>query len=120
MTTTELAWEESTLGDHLDEYLAADDNEDNISIYSTTLGGVHIYSYPPSQILNRPFWTLVTVGASGTVMPVPDRVPGTSPPTPFVHMISHLVKVNIEAGSACVLCHAHIMCALLWFSSGTN
>uniref|UniRef100_A0A7S3ZBT6 Suppressor of fused-like domain-containing protein n=1 Tax=Lotharella globosa TaxID=91324 RepID=A0A7S3ZBT6_9EUKA len=36
--------------------------------------GVHVYVFPPSKILNRNFYTIVTMGMSGTHMKVPNDI----------------------------------------------
>ena len=71
----ETALDETVLADHLDRYLKAEDNENECTVLTSVIGGgCHVYCFPPSQILNRDFWTLVTMGLSGTTMNVPHDV----------------------------------------------
>jgi hypothetical protein len=66
-----VAFDELALGDHLEKYLVAKDNKSKVFVYHGMLGSPHVYVYPPSKELKRAWYTLVTMGASGTVMPVP-------------------------------------------------
>lgn len=67
------ALDELKIGDHLDKYLQADDNKGSCTVMHAVLGGIHLYVYPPSESLNRNFFTIVTMGVSGTLMNVPER-----------------------------------------------
>jgi hypothetical protein len=66
-----VALDEKALGDHLEKYLQAEDNKSRTFVFSCVFGGPHLYCFPPSEKLNRPFWTIVTMGMSGTQMKVP-------------------------------------------------
>jgi hypothetical protein len=66
-----VALDEKALGDHLEKYLQAEDNKSRTFVFSCVFGGPHLYCFPPSETLNRPFWTIVTMGMSGTQMKVP-------------------------------------------------
>lgn len=62
------------VGNHMDKYFLAEDNTDRCFVFSAIFGGIHLYCYPPSVILNRSFWTIVTSGISSTKMRVPDTI----------------------------------------------
>ena len=68
---TTVAIDEHAIADHLEKYLMAPDNKDGCKVYSALLGGIHLYCFPPSDILKRDYWTVCTMGISGTVMKVP-------------------------------------------------
>jgi hypothetical protein len=66
-----VALDENALADHLERFLQAEDNKSKTFVFSAVFGGPHLYCFPPSEKLNRPFWTIVTMGMSGTEMKVP-------------------------------------------------
>lgn len=68
------ALNEDIIADHLDKFLVCDDNEKKCFVYSSMLEGPHVYCYAPSLKLNRDFWTLVSMGLSGTEMIVPEDI----------------------------------------------
>lgn len=68
------ALDENVLADHLEQYLEAPDNKDRNFVFSAPLGGTHVYCFAPSEVLERNYWTLVTMGMSGTKMEVPEGV----------------------------------------------
>lgn len=70
-----VALNEHAIGDHLDPYLLAEDNKTRTFVFSSFMDGPHLYCYAPSKILNRNYWTIVTMGMSGTVMNVPEDIP---------------------------------------------
>lgn len=72
------ALDENVIADHLEKYLLRNDNNDRCFVFSAPLGGPHVYCFPPSAELNRPHWTLVTMGMSGTRMGVPVDVADAS------------------------------------------
>jgi len=74
---------ESCITEHLDHFLVAEDNAHAVVLkinpfwpstpeYLVPCPPVHIY--PPSEILGRNFYTLVTVGLSGTFMEPPEEM----------------------------------------------
>lgn len=65
------ALDENIIADHLEKFLLAEDNNDQCKVFSDPFGGCHVYCFPPSQILKRDYWTLVSMGMSGTKMNVP-------------------------------------------------
>lgn len=69
-----VALDENFLADHIEKYLQADDNKKSATVFSAVLGGIHVYVFPPSKILKRHWYTLVTMGVSGTQMKVPERI----------------------------------------------
>ena len=73
-TTT--AWNEIAIGDHLDRFLQAEDNAKKTFVFSALFGGCHLYCYAPSKSLRRDYWTIVTMGLSGTKMNVPEGIEG--------------------------------------------
>mmetsp|Transcript_26306 Transcript_26306/g.63393 ORF Transcript_26306/g.63393 Transcript_26306/m.63393 type:complete len:418 (-) Transcript_26306:150-1403(-) len=70
------ALDEDQIADHLEKYLQAEDNRDKCTVFQDTFRsvGVHIYVFPPSKMLGRDFYTLVTMGMSGTRMNVPSDI----------------------------------------------
>jgi len=69
------ALDENQIADHLEKYLMANDNASKTIVYSDMFrNGVHIYVFPPSKQLNRNYYTLVTMGMSGTRMKVPPDI----------------------------------------------
>ena len=71
---TQVALDENVIADHYEEHLMADDNEAGCKVFSALLGGIHLYCFPPSQQLGHNFWTVCTMGISGTKMRVPEGV----------------------------------------------
>lgn len=71
---TTVAVDENAIADHLESYLQADDNKDGCTVFSAILGGIHLFVFPPSQILKRNHYTVVSMGISGTKMKVPEDV----------------------------------------------
>jgi hypothetical protein len=72
------ALSEQYLGEHLERFFLAEDNREKTFVYSSFVSGIsgcHVYCFAPSQILERNYWTLVTMGMSGTKMRVPADVP---------------------------------------------
>ena len=68
------ALDENSIADHLETFLEAPDNKDRNFVFSAPLGGTHVYCFAPSEVLNRNYWTLITMGMSGTTMNVPSDV----------------------------------------------
>lgn len=68
------ALDEKALIDHLEAFLIAEDNKERTFVFSSPLGGCHIYCFAPSPSLQRNFWTCVTMGMSGTTMRVPQEI----------------------------------------------
>ncbi len=68
------ALDEEKISEHLEKYLLAHDNKANTFVYSSTLGGTNVYCFAPSIQLKRNYWTLVTMGMSGTSMKVPEDI----------------------------------------------
>jgi hypothetical protein len=68
------ALDEEKLCEHLEKYLLANDNKARTFVYSSTLGGTNVYCFAPSVQLKRDYWTLVTMGMSGTAMKVPTDI----------------------------------------------
>jgi hypothetical protein len=68
------ALDEGAIADHIEQYLIGDDNKDNCRVFSAVLGGVHLYCFAPSEILKRNYWTIFTMGLSGTKMNVPEDI----------------------------------------------
>ena len=66
-----VAVDENVIADHLEKYLQAEDNKNSSKVFHSVLGGIHLYCFPPSQILQRNYWTISTMGISGTKMNVP-------------------------------------------------
>eukprot|EP01040_Poterioochromonas_malhamensis_P018658 gene18658-21848_t len=66
------AWNENALRDHLEKFLLAADNHDRTFVYSAPPGQPHLYCFAPSVLLRRNYWTIVTMGMSGTRMNVPE------------------------------------------------
>ena len=73
---TRAALDEDAIADHLEKFLIAEDNDAQCKVFSGPLGGCHVYCFPPSQILKRNYWTLVSMGMSGTKMNVPADLVG--------------------------------------------
>eukprot|EP01040_Poterioochromonas_malhamensis_P008907 gene8907-9644_t len=71
---TTIAWNEHALGDHLDKFLLSEDNTQRTFVFSAPFGGPHLYCYAPSLLLRRNYWTIVTMGLSGTKMNVPEGI----------------------------------------------
>lgn len=69
------ALDENFLADHCERFFQADDNKSRCTVFSAFLGGIHVYVFPPSEMLGRKWYTLVTMGVSGTEMRVPERIP---------------------------------------------
>jgi hypothetical protein len=69
-----VALDEKAIGDHLEKYFMRPDNQSQTFVYSAPLGGPHLYCYAPSVELKRDYWTIVTMGMSGTKMRVPDDI----------------------------------------------
>jgi hypothetical protein len=70
-----VALDEIKIGNHLEKFFLAEDNKDRTTVFSCVFGGVHVYCYAPSDLLGRDYWTLVTMGMSGTKMNVPHDLP---------------------------------------------
>lgn len=73
-TQQSIALDEGIIGDHLDRYLVAEDNQHRCRVFSAMFGGPHVYCFAPSSILNRNYWTLFTMGLSGIRMNVPGGI----------------------------------------------
>jgi hypothetical protein len=69
-----VAVDEDLIADHLEKYFEANDNKRKAIVFSSPLGGIHVYCFAPSEELKRNYWTLVTMGISGTKMNVPQDV----------------------------------------------
>jgi len=74
---------EPIISEHLEQFLVADDNAEKVSVYKDCfwpqtpaefVSCPPIYIYPPSNILGRSFYTLVTCGLSGTSMETPPDI----------------------------------------------
>lgn len=72
--TSMLALDENIMADHLEQFLEAEDNKQRNFVFSSPLSSGHVYCFAPSAILNRNYWTLVTMGMSGTRMNVPSDI----------------------------------------------
>ena len=68
------ALDENAIADHLEMFLEAPDNKDRNFVFSAPFGGTHVYCFAPSEVLERQYWTLVTMGMSGTKMKVPSEI----------------------------------------------
>eukprot|EP01033_Poteriospumella_lacustris_P011462 gene11462-8156_t len=66
----------SSIVDHLQKFLLAEDNEAQCQVFPDPLDMCHVFCFPPSQVLKRNYWTLVSMGMSGTKMNVPADVVG--------------------------------------------
>lgn len=73
---TRTALDEDIIADHLEKFLLAEDNDAQCKVFSDPFGGCHVYCFPPSETLKRNYWTLVSMGMSGTKMNVPADLVG--------------------------------------------
>lgn len=72
---SQVAFDEEAIAKHLEKFLVADDNKGKNFVFHGMVLSSHVYCFAPSESLGRNFWTLVTMGMSGTVMDVPNQVP---------------------------------------------
>jgi hypothetical protein len=71
---TQVALDENAIADHLERFLQAEDNKAACRVFHNMFGGIHLYCFPPSEQLQRNYWTVCTMGVSGTRMKVPDDI----------------------------------------------
>lgn len=93
------ALNEEKLGIHFEKYFLAKDNRQQTFVFSSPTGGIHVYCFAPSKLLCRNYWTLVSMGMSGTKMKVPEDIKDG-------HLVSH-AEVSKSSFLFCLFPFSH-------------
>lgn len=79
--------DEELLCKHVSSFLIADDNKYSSIVYSSYYGAeISLYCFAPSKLLNRDYWTIITVGISRRRMYVPDHILCDEDPEDLQHV----------------------------------